>query len=106
MNLQDTLLLALASAAFASGGVCMKWSAGLTRVWASIFVFILFCIGAGLQAVAMRRADLGVAYILVLGAEVVLTLIFSVFLFGEACPPARLAAVTLIVAGMVWLRAT
>jgi small multidrug resistance pump/quaternary ammonium compound-resistance protein SugE len=102
----DTVLLALASAAFATGGVCMKLSDGLTRLWPTTGVFALFCAGAALQTVAMRRADLSVAYILVLGGEAVLTLVFSTLVLGERCSPARIAAAGLIVAGMVWLRRT
>jgi multidrug transporter EmrE-like cation transporter len=101
-----SVLLALASAAFAVGGLCMKWSAGLTRVWPSVCVFVLFCTGAGLQAIALRRTELGVGYILVLGGEVVLTLAFSVFVLGEGCSAARISAVALIVIGMVWLHGT
>ena len=58
-----SILLALSSASFAIGGLCMKLSAGLTRLWPSMCVFLLFCTGAGLQAVALRRTELGVAYI-------------------------------------------
>lgn len=102
---QQSILLVLAAAAFAIGGLCMKLSAGLTRFWPAACVFLLFCIGAGLQGVAMRRADLGVAYILVLGVEAMLALMLSVFVLGETCPPGRLAAVALILLGIVWLRA-
>jgi len=101
-----SILLALSSASFAIGGLCMKLSAGLTRLWPSMCVFLLFCTGAGLQAVALRRTELGVAYILVLGGEAVLTLLLSTFVLGEGCPPARLGAAALIVIGMVWLHAT
>jgi multidrug transporter EmrE-like cation transporter len=102
----DLLLLVAASAAFSIGGVCMKLSSGLTHYGAALSMFLLFCLGASLQAVAMQRAELGVAYILVLGGEVVLTLAFSVLLLGETCSPARLGAVSLIVIGMAWLRTT
>jgi multidrug transporter EmrE-like cation transporter len=102
----DALLLALASAAFSIGGVCMKWSAGLTRFRAAACMFALFCTGAALQAVAMRRSELGVAYIMVLGGEVVLTVAFSAAVFGEAWSPARVGAASLVVLGMIWLQRT
>lgn len=103
---QQLVLLVLAAAAFAIGGLCMKLSVGLTRLWPSACVFVLFCIGAALQGVAMRRADLGVAYILVLGVEAILALLLSVVVLGETCPPGRIGAGALILLGTIWLRAT
>ena len=102
----NALLLVLASAAFAVGGVFMKWSAGLTRFRAAACMFALFCAGASLQAVAMRKSELGVTYTLVLGGEIVLTLAFSVLIMGETWSPPRLAAASLVVLGMIWLRGT
>jgi hypothetical protein len=48
----------------------MKLSAGLTRPWPTAVLFELFFLGA-LQTLGKRRADLGVAYILVLGLAAV-----------------------------------
>lgn len=103
---QQSVLLVLAGAAFAIGGLYMKLSGGLTKFWPGAFVFVLFCAGAGLQGVAMRRADLGVAYILVLGVEATIALMLSVFVLGENCPPGRIGAAALIVLGTMWLRTT
>jgi hypothetical protein len=66
-DLFAVLLLILAALSFTSGGIFMKSSAGLTRMWPSIFMSVLFVTGAGLQALAMRREDMSVAYISVLG---------------------------------------
>ncbi len=106
INLQQSVLLVFAAVAFAIGGLCMKFSVGLTKFWPAACVFVLFCTGAGLQGLAMRRAELGVAYILVLGVEAVFALTLSVFVLGENCPPARLGAAALILLGIIWLRAT
>jgi multidrug transporter EmrE-like cation transporter len=103
MNL---LLLIAASAAYSAGGLSMKLSDGLTRVGPSVALFVLFAAGAAMQAVALRRVDLGVGYVFVLGLEAVLTVVLSVAYLHEGCPPQRIAAIVLVVAGIAWLRAS
>ena len=65
----NVLLPVAAAAAFAFGGVCMKYSEGLTRPVPSALLFVLFCAGAAAQTLAMRHAEMGATYILVLGLE-------------------------------------
>lgn len=98
------LELVLASVCYALGGVFMKWSDGVSRLGPVAAFFGLFLAGATLQALAMRRVDLGVAYIFVLGLEAVLASVFSAFLLGERWPAERIAAVALIVAGIALLK--
>jgi multidrug transporter EmrE-like cation transporter len=96
--------MVLASVCFAAGGIFMKLSDGVSRPLPSVAFLLLFLLGAVLQAVALRRADLGVVYIAVLGLEAALTLVFSVLLFHENLSFARVLAVLLIVAGVLLLR--
>jgi multidrug transporter EmrE-like cation transporter len=100
----DFLLLIAAAAVFAIGGIFMKWSEGATRLLPTIAFSCLFLLGAWLQAVAMRRTDLGVAYIVVLGLEAALAFLFSVFLMNEVTSMPRILAVCLILLGVVLLR--
>ncbi len=97
------VLSLVASVLFACGGLCMKYSQGLTRLDASMGVFGFFCIGAALQAVAMRRAEMGVIYLLVLGLEAVAAFGISIFVLGERVTASKLAALFLIVFGIVLL---
>jgi multidrug transporter EmrE-like cation transporter len=96
--------LILSALCFASGGICMKASAGLTRVWPSVLMSLLFLAGAALQAVVMAKEDMSVAYISVLGLESLLAFGCGTLLFGEAISAMRLCAVVLITAGVVLLR--
>ncbi|MES1258196.1 MAG: SMR family transporter [Acidobacteriota bacterium] len=98
------LLLTGAALAFALGGVAMKLSAGLTRLVPSACLFLLFCGGAALQALAMRHAGMGVTYIAVLGLEAALAFLLGVWLFSEPATPVRILAVALIAAGILLLR--
>jgi len=100
------LLLIVASLLFATGGLFMKLSLGLTRLRPSLLVFLFFCAGAACQAVAMKRADLGVAYVFVLGLEAVAAFLISVLVLHESAAPLRVVAVVLIVGGIVLLERT
>jgi multidrug transporter EmrE-like cation transporter len=100
------LLLVAASLLFAFGGLFMKLSFGLTRLGPSALVFAFFCAGAACQAIAMRRADMGVAYVSVLGLEAVAAFAISVFALHESAAPLRIVAVLLIVSGMLLLERT
>jgi multidrug transporter EmrE-like cation transporter len=102
----EILLLTLAALAFSAGGLFMKLSAGLTRPWPTVTFVLLFVAGALVQAVAMRRSDLGVAYIFVLGLEAAITALLSAWMLHEAYPPQRLAAIGMVVIGILWLRST
>ena len=77
---------------------------GLSRPVPTVAFLILFCAGAVLQGYAMRTEELGIAYVFVLGAEVLLTMLLSVAVLGESCPPGRIGAVALVLTGIVWFR--
>jgi multidrug transporter EmrE-like cation transporter len=100
----EVVLLAIAAIAFSVGGLFMKLSSGVTRPWPTAAFVALFVAGALIQAVAMRRAELSVAYVFVLGLEAVVTVLLSVWLLHESCSPQRIAAIGLVVAGIAWLR--
>ena len=95
--------LILAALCFTFGGICMKMSAGLTRVWPSMLMALFFLMGAALQALAMRHEDMSVAYISVLGLEGLLAFACGALFFGEAISAVRLGAVALITTGVVLL---
>jgi multidrug transporter EmrE-like cation transporter len=94
----------LAALFFTVGGVFMKLSDVLTKFWPTVIVFALFLIGAALQTLAMKREDLAVTYLWVVGLESILAFVFGVMLFSESCTPVRIAGVLLITGGIVSLR--
>jgi quaternary ammonium compound-resistance protein SugE len=93
-----------ASIAYVAGGVCMKQSAGLTRLWPSLSLLVLFCAGASMQALSMKNAAMSSTYIFVLGAESVLAFAMGALFFHEAVTPMRIVAVALVTVGIVLLR--
>jgi multidrug transporter EmrE-like cation transporter len=100
------LQLLLASTLYAVGGVFMKLSAGLSRPWPTVAFLTLFVLGALLQALGIRDAELGPAYVLVLGVEAVAAVLLSAWYLQESYPPSRLVAIALILVGIVLLRRT
>lgn len=98
------LLMVLFSAIlFTIGGVFMKLSEGLSQPIPSLLVYIFFIAGASIQTVAMRKAALGVTYIVVLGLESILAVLFGVVLFQESLSYINVIGVSFIVAGMGFL---
>src|SRR5262245_48534627 len=98
------LLLTLGAAvAFAVGGICMKSSAGMTRLGPTLLLYLLFAAGASLQTLALRKDDLGVAYLFVLGLEAVLAFGFGWWFFAEGCSWWKVLGVAAVVAGIALL---
>ena len=63
-------------------------------------------ITVGLKEGGMRNADMGVSYVFVLGIEALVAVGLSAAYLHESFSPSRIAAVLLVVAGVVWLRRT
>ncbi len=98
------MLAGLAALAFTAGGVFMKYADGVRQLWPVLGFVTLFGIGAALQSQAMRGAELGTTYILVLGLEAALAFGLGVALFGESVTASKLSALALIVGGIALLR--
>jgi len=99
----DLLLLIAASILFAAGGIFMKYSAGLTNLWASVAVFAFFGTGAACQSIAMKRAEMSVVYVFVLGLEAVAAFLLGIWVFNERMTLTKVFALTLILGGIVLL---
>jgi len=81
----------------------MKYSDGLTKAAPSVLLFVLFALGAALQALAMKNAEMAVSYIFVLGLESVLAFIFGVAVFHESAGLVKVIAVALVTSGIMLL---
>ncbi len=99
------VLASIAALSFTVGGIFMKHADGLHNRSAAAMFLLLFAFGAVIQSQAMRGAELGTTYIVVLGLEAALALTFGTFLFAESITLAKVVAVVLIVGGIGLLRA-
>jgi small multidrug resistance pump len=93
-----------AAVLFTVGGIYMKLSEGLTHLTPSLLVYLCFCAGASFQTLATNKSDLGGTYIFVLGLESILALLFGIIFFKESYSLFKLLGISLIVAGIVFLR--
>ena len=98
------LLLLSAAFAFSFGGLAMKASEGLTKLWPSVGVFGAFCLGAALQALGMRRAGMAITYVFVLGLEAITAFGLGAAFLGEQITSIQMAALALVIAGITLLQ--
>jgi len=98
------ILSLLAAGAYTVGGLFMRKAEGFAHALPAVMVFGCFCLGAALQTLAMKRSELSVNYILVLGLEAALALLLSIGWLGEAMSLGKLAGLALILAGVMSLR--
>lgn len=93
-----------AALSFAIGGIFMQLSDGLSNPIPSLLVYLMFAIGASIQTLAMRQSTMGVTYIIVLGLEAVLAILFGILFFKEGYSFLKLMGVVLVTAGFILLR--
>jgi small multidrug resistance pump/quaternary ammonium compound-resistance protein SugE len=96
--------LILAAAMYAVGGLFMKLSDGVSRPGPTAAFLALFVLAATIQAMGMRRADMGASYIFVLGAETLVSALLSIVYLHEQWSPVRVFSVFLVVLGIALLR--
>lgn len=97
-------LYCLAATLYVAGGIFMKYSRGLTRLFPTVALVALFSAGALIQAWAMRRDQLGPSYVVVLGLEALLAVVAGNLMFGEAITTKVIAGVLFVLLGIVILR--
>jgi len=97
-------LYSLAAALYVTGGLFMKYSAGLTRWLPALALVIVFSTGALIQAWAMKQEALGPSYVVVLGLEALLALFAGYFVFAEQMTVKMIFGAVLVVLGIIFLR--
>ena len=90
-----------AAGAFALGGVFMKSSDGMTRFGSTSAMYLSFAVGATFQALALRRAELSVAYMFCLGVEALLVFGLGQVFFAEKASSLKVVGVASILIGMI-----
>ena len=107
MDIKSLALGVVAALMFTGGGLLMKPSEGLSRIVPTLGMLVLFAIGAAINALIVHRSgEIGPAYLLVLGCETVLVYLLGVVLFAERVTIWRLAAVGMILVGIIVLSGT
>jgi multidrug transporter EmrE-like cation transporter len=102
------LFAIFASLCFATGGIFMKYAnyfQGTANLKPALATYVFFLVGATFQMVIMREAELGVAYVVVLGLESLFAVLFGFLLFKESLSLAKATAIFLVVVGIALLHA-
>jgi quaternary ammonium compound-resistance protein SugE len=100
-------LLLIAAAVFEIAfALSLKPSEGFSRFWPTAGVLVFGVISVVLLSRTLDRLPVGTAYAVWTGLGSLGVVILGVVLFGEPLTLARVASITLIIAGVVGLRIT
>lgn len=98
-------LVLVCAAAFEIGwAVGLKYTAGFTRFWPSVWTFVALMASVILLSVAARTLPIGTAYAVWTGLGAAGTALLGILLFQEPATAARLFFIGLILAGVLGLR--
>ncbi|WP_374622482.1 quaternary ammonium compound efflux SMR transporter SugE [Pandoraea sp.] len=98
------ILLVFAGLLEVAWAVGLKYTQGFSRLVPSVFTIAAMVGSVWLLALAVRSLPLGTAYAIWTGIGAVGAFVLGIVLFGESASAARIASVTLILAGLVGLK--
>jgi len=98
------IVLIIAGLLEVAWAVGLKYTAGFTRLWPSVFTLATMAGSVGMLGVALRNLPLGTAYAVWTGIGTVGTAVFGMLMLGEPAGALRLLSIGLIVAGIVGLK--
>jgi quaternary ammonium compound-resistance protein SugE len=82
----------------------IKYAAGFTRLWPTIWTAFALLLSMVLLGAAVKTLPVGTAYAVWVGVGAVGTAVLGIVLLGEAVTVGRVASIALIVAGIVGLK--
>jgi quaternary ammonium compound-resistance protein SugE len=84
--------------------VGLKYTAGFTRLWPSVFTLVTMAGSVGMLGLALRQLPLGTAYAVWTGIGTIGTAIAGMVMLGEPAGALRLGSIGLIAAGIIGLK--
>jgi len=101
--MQAWLWLGLAIVLEVSGTMCMKLSDSFTRLLPTVLVAVFYIASFSAMMMSLKRIELGVAYAVWAGIGTALIAALGILVFKEAATAMKLAAIVLIISGVVML---
>jgi quaternary ammonium compound-resistance protein SugE len=98
------LVLILAGVLEIGWAIGLKYTEGFTRLVPTVATVAAMAVSLALLGLAVRSLPVGTAYAVWTGIGTVGTVLLGIWLFGEPAEPARLAFITMIVAGVIGLK--
>ena len=84
----------------------LKYTEGFSKFWPSLFTVFGMIASFYFLAKALKVIPVGTGYAVWTGIGATGTAILGIILFGESAAPARVACITVIVAGIIGLKLT
>ena len=98
------VILVIAGLCEVGWAIGLKYTAGFTRLWPTVWTVLSMIVSLWLLGIAMKGLPVGTAYGVWVGVGCIGTVILGILLFGEPATPGRLISVGLIIAGIVGLK--
>lgn len=86
--------------------ISLKYTEGFSKLWPTLFTVVGMVASFYFLAQALKVIPVGTGYAIWTGIGAAGTAILGIFLFDESATPARLACITVIVAGIIGLKLT
>jgi len=103
-QLASWLTLVVAGVFEVGWAIGLKYTAGFTRLWPTLWTAAALVISMALLGAAVKSLPVGTAYAVWVGVGAVGTAVLGIVLLGEAMTVVRVASIALIVAGIVGLK--
>jgi quaternary ammonium compound-resistance protein SugE len=99
-------LLILAGIFEVCWAIGLKYSAGFSKLWPSVFTLLALGASMFLLAKASEKLPIGTAYAIWVGIGALGAAVLGIFLFQESTQPARLFFLALLLVSIVGLKVT
>lgn len=86
--------------------IAMKHSEGFTKLWPTVFVFVIGLLSFYLLSLSLKFIPVGTAYVVWTGIGAVGGVMVGMLLFNEPRDVLRLVSIALVIAGIVGLKLT
>jgi quaternary ammonium compound-resistance protein SugE len=100
----DWIILVVAGVLEVGWAIGLKYTAGLTRLWPTVWTALAMILSVGLLGIAMKSLPVGTAYAVWVGIGAIGTAAMGILLFDEPASLLRLLSLLLIFAGIVGLK--
>jgi small multidrug resistance pump len=97
------VFLVMAIAAEVAATTALKYSAGFTRLWPSLFTVLGYVVSFALLAKTLDSVPMGTAYAIWSGIGTAVIAVLGLILFGEGLGAVKLTGMALIIVGVVVL---
>ena len=100
----DWIILVAAGVLEVGWAIGLKYTAGLTRLWPTVWTVLAMILSVGLLGIAMKSLPVGTAYAVWVGIGAIGTAVMGIVLFDEPANLLRLLSLLRIFAGIVGLK--